>query len=67
MVCFVPTIQQWTRNYEPAFGWRPVDKATWAPAWEWRPTLGWAAVIGGLLVLTIPVLDRANAFLYWNF
>jgi len=67
IVWFVPTIQQWTRNYEPAFGWRPVDKATWAPEWEWRPTLGWAAVIGGLLVLTIPVLDRANAFLYWNF
>jgi alginate O-acetyltransferase complex protein AlgI len=64
-VSVVPTVQQWMREHAPAHDWRPIDTITWP--WTWQPTPRWATATALLLVLSIPMLERANAFLYWNF
>jgi alginate O-acetyltransferase complex protein AlgI len=62
-----PTTQQWLRNYEPVHGFKPIDGLTLSDRWSWAPTRGWAAALALLFILCIPVLDRADAFLYWAF
>ncbi|HMV67760.1 MAG TPA: MBOAT family O-acyltransferase [Myxococcota bacterium] len=64
-VLIVPTLQQWMRDHEPAEGWKPIDTVTWT--WRWQPTIAWATAAALLFAATVPVLERANAFLYWNF
>jgi D-alanyl-lipoteichoic acid acyltransferase DltB (MBOAT superfamily) len=67
IVTLLPTLQQVMREQDPAWAWRPIDTHTGGPRWAWKPTLGWAVVTGLLFAASIPVMDRANAFLYWNF
>ena len=66
-VLLVPTSQQWLRRADPVLDFRPIDRLTWPDALTWAPTSRWAALTALLLLATIPVLDRANAFLYWAF
>ncbi len=66
IVQFAPTTQQWMRRAEPALT-RPIDPVT-GPDWlTWRPTGLWAALIGLLALACLPLLERVNAFIYWQF
>jgi len=63
----LPTTQQLFRHHDPAWRWRPIDRLT-GPAWlAWHPTWVWGACVAGLFAASVTVLDRAGAFLYWNF
>ncbi len=63
---FAPTSQQWLRLADPVFdGFQ--DRLRPPDALLWRPNRSWALVTVVLLVLSVPYLERADAFLYWNF
>jgi D-alanyl-lipoteichoic acid acyltransferase DltB (MBOAT superfamily) len=63
----MPTMQQFMRHHDPAWNWKPIDRQT-GPAWlVWHPTTTWAVVFAVIFAACVPVLDRAGAFLYWNF
>lgn len=67
VVLTLPTVQQWMRFYPPTIDTHRIDEKQWSDRWSWRPTQGWAIAMGLLLFACLPFMERANAFLYWNF
>ncbi len=62
-----PTLQRWMEDHEPVLTLKRADEVRWSARWMWQPTAFWAIVVGLIAFLTIPLLERADAFLYWNF
>jgi alginate O-acetyltransferase complex protein AlgI len=63
----MPTTQRWLDDYRPVLDPRHADPVP-CPAWlVWEPNRRWAILIALLAFACLPVLERADAFLYWNF
>lgn len=60
---WAPTSQAFMSRYRPVL---ESDHLV-APRWAWSPTVGWALVTGFVALICVPVLERADAFLYWQF
>jgi alginate O-acetyltransferase complex protein AlgI len=63
----MPTSQRWMEAYEPVLDKRHFDEVPCPPWLSWQPTRRWAIVIALIALACVPVLERADAFLYWNF
>jgi D-alanyl-lipoteichoic acid acyltransferase DltB (MBOAT superfamily) len=62
-----PTTQRWLEAYEPVLHAHRGDQLRWSSPYTWQPNRRWAIVIALIGFACVPVLERADAFLYWNF
>jgi D-alanyl-lipoteichoic acid acyltransferase DltB (MBOAT superfamily) len=62
-----PTSQRWMEDYEPVLDLDDHDTVGVREDWKWQPNARWALAVGIATLLAIPLLERADAFLYWNF
>ncbi len=68
MVWFMPNTQQIMARYRPALETCVGQiKRPRFSLLAWRPTVGWAVIIGGMAVVSVVFASRVNEFLYYQF
>ena len=58
-----PTTQAVMARFEPVLSAEPLVPSRLS----WSPSTAWGVVVGLLLLACLPVLERADAFIYWSF
>jgi len=76
VVWLLPNVQEWLGNYRPVLEWKSLQKSLrspqpfWQPLWQrwqWRPSLGWSAVMVGLFWASVLSLAKESEFIYFQF
>lgn len=61
---FLPNTQSVMRRWEPAIG---VCEEVYRINLEWRPSLAWGIILGGMLMASLVYMQGPSEFLYWQF
>jgi len=64
---FMPTSQRLLTHFEPVLSGGFADTLRWPDHWTIRATTPWAVALGLLFAACIPMVERADAFIYWAF
>jgi alginate O-acetyltransferase complex protein AlgI len=67
IVWLAPNTQQLMGRFKPALGMDPPQQTHAVVHLEWKPTLGWAVVVGSLALWAVSSLTRVSSFLYFQF
>jgi hypothetical protein len=67
LVWLAPNTQEIMRRFRPALGMDPQQHTPALVHLEWKPTLGWAVVVGALALWAVSSLTRVSTFLYFQF
>jgi alginate O-acetyltransferase complex protein AlgI len=65
LVLIAPNTIQLMASFQPVI--ENVSAAQAAVRWQWRPTLAWGFVAGGLLATGIALMSENSPFLYFQF